>query len=38
MFRDGNMKIMYINGYVKKRKLKQQWSTILPISTKQKQA
>jgi len=23
MFRDGNMKIMYINGYVKKRKLKQ---------------
>ena len=28
MFRDGNMKIMYINGYVKKIKPKQWWSTI----------
>ena len=28
MFRDGNMKIMYINGYVKKIKPKQLWSTI----------
>jgi hypothetical protein len=32
MFRDGNMKIIYIIGYVKKRKLKQRWSTIPPIS------
>jgi len=35
MLTEGNMTIIYIIGYVKKRKLKQWWSTIPPISTNQ---